>query len=176
MPGVPDLYQGNEFWDFSLVDPDNRRPVDFSSRQQALQSAAQVSQLLANWHDGRIKQALIAGVLARRAEHPELFRRGRYQPLEVLGSQAERVLAFSRELEGQRAVVIVPRLVSGLLKTGAQPLVSASDWGDTRVKLPFTASEQNMKGLFSACAVTHHKELLISAALGEFPVNLFIQT
>ncbi|VVN89853.1 malto-oligosyltrehalose synthase [Pseudomonas fluorescens] len=176
VPGVPDLYQGNEFWDFSLVDPDNRRPVDFSSRQQALQSAPQVSQLLENWHDGRIKQALIARVLARRAEHPELFRRGRYQALEVLGSQAERVLAFSREIEGQRAVVIVPRLVSGLLKTGAQPLVSALEWGDTRVQLPFTASGQNLKGLFSACAVTHHKELLISAALGEFPVNLFIQT
>lgn len=176
VPGVPDLYQGNEFWDFSLVDPDNRRPVDFSSRQQALQSDPQASQLLANWHDGRIKQALIARVLALRAEHPELFRRGRYQSLEVLGSQADRVLAFSREIEGQRAVVIVPRLVSGLLETGAQPLVSASDWGDTRVKLPFTASGQNLKGLFSACAVTHHKELLISAALVEFPVNLFIQT
>ncbi|VVN93034.1 malto-oligosyltrehalose synthase [Pseudomonas fluorescens] len=176
VPGVPDLYQGNEFWDFSLVDPDNRRPVDFNSRQQALHSGVEISQLLENWRDGRVKQALIAKALARRAEHPELFRRGRYEALEVLGNQAERVLAFSREIEGRWAVVIVPRLLSGLLKLDAQPLVCASDWGDTRVKLPFTASGQNLKGLFSACAVTHHKELMISAALGDFPVNLFIQT
>jgi (1->4)-alpha-D-glucan 1-alpha-D-glucosylmutase len=176
VPGVPDLYQGNEFWDFSLVDPDNRRPVDFNARQLALKAPCEVTELLLNWHEGRVKQALIARVLARRAEHPELFRRGRYQALEVLGSQAEHVLAFMREIGSQRAVVIVPRLVANLLKTGAQPLVYAPDWGDTRVKMPFTASGQNLKGLFSACAVTHHNELMISAALGDFPVNLFIQT
>jgi (1->4)-alpha-D-glucan 1-alpha-D-glucosylmutase len=176
VPGVPDLYQGNEFWDFSLVDPDNRRPVDFNVRQLALKAPCEVTELLLNWPDGRVKQTLIARALTRRAEHPELFRRGRYQALEVLGSQAEHVLAFMREMGSQRAVVIVPRLVANLLKTGAQPLVSAPDWGDTRVELPFTASGQNLKGLFSACAVTHHKELMISAALGDFPVNLFIQT
>jgi (1->4)-alpha-D-glucan 1-alpha-D-glucosylmutase len=60
VPGVPDLYQGNEFWDFSLVDPDNRRPVDYASRQQALQQPLDLPDLLANWRDGRIKQALIA--------------------------------------------------------------------------------------------------------------------
>ncbi|MFW0756881.1 malto-oligosyltrehalose synthase [Pseudomonas sp. H11T01] len=176
VPGVPDLYQGNEFWDFSLVDPDNRRPVDFNARQLALKAPCEVTELLLNWHDGRIKQTLIARALTRRAEHPELFRRGRYQALEVLGSQAEHILAFMREIDGQRAVVIVPRLVANLLKTGAQPLVYAPDWGDTRVKLPFTASGQHLKGLFSACEVTHQTELMISAALEDFPVNLFIQT
>ena len=96
VPGVPDLYQGNEYWDFSLVDPDNRRPVDYASRQQAMQAPLDLPELLANWRDGRIKQTLIAQALNLRAEHAELFRRGTYQALEVVGSQAHRVLAFAR--------------------------------------------------------------------------------
>ncbi|MBZ9782574.1 malto-oligosyltrehalose synthase [Pseudomonas sp. REP124] len=175
VPGVPDLYQGNEYWDFSLVDPDNRRPVDYAARQQALQQAAALPELLANWRDGRIKQALIARTLGLRAEHPELFRRGTYQPLEVTGSQAHRVLAFVREQAGKRAIVIVPIRCASLLENGAEPQVDASQWGDTRVHLPFTTEEENLKGLFSGSAVTTQKELLVSAALGDFPVNLFIQ-
>ncbi|RON91153.1 malto-oligosyltrehalose synthase [Pseudomonas chlororaphis] len=176
VPGVPDLYQGNEFWDFSLVDPDNRRPVDFAARQQALDPCGETMELLAHWRDGRIKQALIAATLARRGEYPQLFRRGTYQPLPVQGRHADKVLAFMREHQGQRAVVIVPRLVAGLLESGAQPRVDAPDWGDTRVHLPFAAPGQNLKGLFSTGAVTPHKDLMISSALRDFPVNLFIQT
>jgi (1->4)-alpha-D-glucan 1-alpha-D-glucosylmutase len=176
VPGIADLYQGDDFWDFSLVDPDNRRPVDYPSRQQALQLPVDLPDLLANWRDGRIKQALIARTLNLRAEHPELFRRGRYQPLEVVGSQAHRVMAFVREHEGERAIVIVPIRCALLLENSAEPRVGASQWGDTRVHLPFTKAEENLKGLFSNTGVTKHKELLISAALGDFPVNLFIQT
>ncbi|WP_223545050.1 malto-oligosyltrehalose synthase [Pseudomonas sp. A-B-19] len=176
VPGVPDLYQGNDFWDFSLVDPDNRRPVDYASRQQALQQALDLPDLLLNWRDGRIKQALIARTLGLRAEHAELFRRGTYQALEVVGSEAHRVLAFVREREGKRAIVIVPIRCAGLLENGAVPQVRALLWGDTRVKLPFTIPDENLKGLFSGVAVTQHRELLVSAALGDFPVNLFIQT
>ncbi|MNK92991.1 Maltooligosyl trehalose synthase [compost metagenome] len=176
VPGVPDLYQGNDFWDFSLVDPDNRRPVDYASREQALQHAVDLPNLLANWRDGRIKQTLIAQALNLRAEHAELFRRGTYQPLEVLGSEAGRVLGFVREREGKRVIVIVPIRCAELLKNSAAPHVNAPLWGDTRVKLPFTEPEENLKGLFSSVAVTQHKELMISAALGDFPVNLIIQT
>ncbi|VVP68880.1 hypothetical protein PS918_00820 [Pseudomonas fluorescens] len=176
VPGVPDLYQGNDFWDFTLVDPDNRRPVDYTRRQQALQPTTEGADLLANWRDGRIKQALVAGALNRRVEHTELFRRGTYQPLEVLGSQAHRVLGFVREHGGKRAIVIVPIRCASLLENSAVPQVGAPQWGDTRVRLPFTAAEENLKGLFSSTAVTKHKELFISAALGDFPVNLFIQT
>ncbi|NUU38512.1 malto-oligosyltrehalose synthase [Pseudomonas sp. C2B4] len=176
VPGVPDLYQGNDFWDFSLVDPDNRRPVDYASRQQALQQKADVPDLLANWRDGRIKQTLIAGTLNLRARHSELFRRGTYQPLEVLGSQAHRVLGFVREHEGKRAIVIVPIRCASLLENSAEPRVNAPQWGDTRVRLPFASAEENLKGLFSSVAVTKHRELFISAALGDCPVNLFIQT
>lgn len=175
VPGVPDLYQGNEFWDFSLVDPDNRRPVDYAAREQALDGHAPLEELLANWRDGRIKQALIAQVLNLRAEHAELFRRGTYQALEVLGEQAHNVLAFAREHEGRYAIVIVPIRCATLLENSAVPQVDALRWGDTRVVLPFAASDTNLKGLFHSSAVTKNRELNVSAALGDFPVNLFIQ-
>jgi (1->4)-alpha-D-glucan 1-alpha-D-glucosylmutase len=176
VPGVPDLYQGAEFWDFSLVDPDNRRPVDFNARQQALNTPPGTDQLLTHWHDGRIKQALIAQVLGLRSAQPELFRHGSYTPLEVLGQHADRVVAFSREQQGKQLVVVVPRWSHALLENGVQPLIPAQVWGDTRVKLPFAASTQNWKGLFQTGAVTPNKELLISTALGEFPVNVFINS
>lgn len=176
VPGVADLYQGAEFWDFSLVDPDNRRPVDFNARQQALNTPPGTDQLLTHWHDGRIKQALIAQVLGLRSAQPELFRHGSYTPLEVLGQHADRVVAFSREHQGKQLVVVVPRWSHALLENGVQPLIPAQVWGDTRVKLPFAASTQNWKGLFQTGAVTPDKELLISTALGEFPVNVFINS
>ena len=175
VPGVPDLYQGNEFWDFSLVDPDNRRPVDYAARKHALEEPLPPVELLANWRDGRIKQALIAEVLNLRVEHAELFRRGNYQALEVLGSQAHNVLAFAREHDGKQAIVIVPVRCATLLENGAVPQVDALRWGDTRVVLPFAASDTNLKGLFSSSAVTKNRELNISDALGDVPVNLFIQ-
>ena len=112
VPGVPDLYQGNEFWDFSLVDPDNRRPVDYAAREHALQEPLPPVELLANWRDGRIKQAMIAQVLERRRACPELFHHGQYLPLEVRGKHAGHVLAFARIGEAQRAVVVVPRLAA----------------------------------------------------------------
>ena len=176
VPGVPDLYQGNEFWDFTLVDPDNRRPVDYVSRQQAMHLPLDLPALLANWRNGRIKQTLIARALNRRAEHAELFQKGTYQALEVIGSQAHRVLAFAREWQGKRAIVAVPIRCAGLLENSAAPQIDASLWGDTRIKLPFTATEENLKGLFTSVAVTKHKELMVGAALGDFPVNLFTQT
>ncbi|MEB0046808.1 MULTISPECIES: malto-oligosyltrehalose synthase [unclassified Pseudomonas] len=176
VPGIPDLYQGNDFWDFSLVDPDNRRPVDYHSRQQALEAPLHLPELLANWRDGRIKQTLIARTLRRRTEQAELFRRGTYQHLEVIGSQAHRVLAFVRAHAGTRAIVIVPIRSAELLKNSAHPQIDALLWGDTRVKLPFAASDENLKGLFANVTVTKNRELNISDALGNFPVNLFIQS
>ena len=174
VPGVPDLYQGDEFWDFSLVDPDNRRPVDFTARQQALNTPPDIGELLFNWRDGRIKQALIAHVLALRKAHPQVFRSGRYTALEVVGQHAERVVAFCREHQGKRVLVVVPRWSHELLENGVHPQINAQVWGDTRVKLPFAAPTQNWKGLFHTGAVTPDKELLISTALGDFPVNVFI--
>lgn len=174
VPGVPDLYQGDEFWDFSLVDPDNRRPVDFNARQRALDTPPDPGELLFNWRDGRIKQAVIAQALALRKADPGLFRAGSYTPLEVLGQHAGRVVAFHREHQGRHLLVVVPRWPFDLLENGVHPQINAQVWGDTRVKLPFAAPTQNWKGLFHTGAVTPDKELLISAALGDFPVNVFI--
>ncbi|AUZ46213.1 malto-oligosyltrehalose synthase [Pseudomonas orientalis] len=176
VPGVPDVYQGDEFWDFSLVDPDNRRPVDFQARQRALDNPADIGELLSSWRDGRIKQAVIAQVLVLRKANVELFSDGAYTALEVVGPQADHVVAFCRELQGKHVLVVVPRWSRRLLENALQPLIPAQVWGDTRVKLPFAATTQNWKGLFQTSAVTPDKELLISAALGDFPVNVFINT
>ncbi|AVX22661.1 Malto-oligosyltrehalose synthase [Pseudomonas syringae pv. atrofaciens] len=176
VPGVPDLYQGTEFWDFSLVDPDNRRPVDYAARKQALAEDASVTELLTDWKDGRIKQALIAKVLNLRAEHPGLFSEGSYQPLEVKGSHAEQVMAFARETQGVRAIIVVPRTCSELLGTAQTPLINAANWGDTRIMLPFADSGSDWKGLFSDVVVTSDREVPLSAALERFSVNLLIQT
>lgn len=174
-PGVPDLYQGNEYWDFSLVDPDNRRPVDYASRRRTLDDATPLAELLAHWRDGRIKQALIARVLDCRQAHAELFRRGAYLPLTVQGRHADKVIAFARVGEGEHAVVVAPRLASGLLGGAATPLIPAQNWDDTRVVLPFALSPANSTGLFRGAAVSSSKELMLSTVLAEFPVNVLIQ-
>lgn len=175
VPGVPDLYQGTEYWDFSLVDPDNRRPVDYPARKQSLTETAIITELLGSWQDGRVKQAVIASVLRLRAEHAALFSRGQYVPLEVTGSHAAQVVAFARILDSVSAIVIIPRLFSELLGTAQVPFINANLWGDTRVLLPFTDSDASWKGLFSEAVVTTDSELLLSAALKEFSVNLFIK-
>ncbi|GLO54858.1 malto-oligosyltrehalose synthase [Pseudomonas putida] len=175
VPGVPDLYQGNEYWDFSLVDPDNRRPVDYALRRRTLDDATTPAELLAHWRDGRIKQALIARVLDCRQAHAELFRRGAYLPLTVQGRHADKVVAFARLGDDERAIVIAPRLASSLLGGAPTPLIPAHNWDDTRLILPFALSPANSTGLFPSAAVSPTKELLLSAVLSEFPVNVLIQ-
>ncbi|WP_422420178.1 malto-oligosyltrehalose synthase [Pseudomonas sp. GZD-222] len=174
VPGVPDLYQGNEFWDFSLVDPDNRRAVDYTARRLGLDESTNTAQLLQDWRSGRVKQALISQVLERRQQYPELFAQGQYLPLPVQGKHAAQVLAFARVTDTARAIVIVPRLACGLLAHTPIPLIPAQTWDDTRLLLPFALSPANCSGLFASSAVTASKELLLSAVLKEFPLNLLI--
>ena len=113
-PGVPDVYQGNEIWDFSLVDPDNRRPVDYLERKKMLDAlkGADPGELLDNWSDGRIKLFLTHRLLTFRRENPELFRDGSYRPLGLTGEFADCCIAFAREWEGKSIVVLAPRLSS----------------------------------------------------------------
>ncbi|MBF7143426.1 MULTISPECIES: malto-oligosyltrehalose synthase [Pseudomonas] len=173
-PGIPDLYQGTDYWDFSLVDPDNRRPVDYAARSAALNAAVEPAALLADWQNGHVKQALIAALLHARAAEPALFLEGEYVPLDVTGEQANRVLAFARHHQGRHAIVIVPRLCSDLLGDGL--LIEGENWGDTAVQLPQQLSQFEFKGLFSTQAVTLDKDLRISTALKSFPVNLYLQS
>ncbi|MDH0301011.1 MULTISPECIES: malto-oligosyltrehalose synthase [unclassified Pseudomonas] len=174
-PGVPDLYQGNEYWDFSLVDPDNRRPVDYPARRASLADDMPLADLLGHWRDGRIKQVLIARMLDCRQTHPELFRRGAYLPLGVQGRHADRVLAFARLGDGERAIIVVPRLASQLLGPATTPLIPAQNWDDTRLVLPFALSPAKCSGLFGGGAVPPSRELMLSTVLMEFPVNVLIE-
>jgi (1->4)-alpha-D-glucan 1-alpha-D-glucosylmutase len=117
LPGMPDIYQGAELWDFSLVDPDNRRPVDFAARAGLLAQVeaalardrgAAIRGLRAQWQDGRIKLAVIATLLAHRRAHPALHAEGGYTPLAVEGPESDRMLAFLRR-HAEDALLVVAR-------------------------------------------------------------------
>ncbi len=126
VPGVPDIYQGTELWDLSLVDPDNRRPVDFARRRRLLDTlvGASPEEVLAGMEEGTPKLWVIARTLDLRRRRPESFdRRGTYRPLAVKGGRADRIVAFVR---GRGSVVVVPRLTA---RDGA-------GWGATRLVLP----------------------------------------
>jgi (1->4)-alpha-D-glucan 1-alpha-D-glucosylmutase len=131
--GVPDIYQGNEIWNLSLVDPDNRRPVDYAKRQRMLEelSRATAEDLLAKWQDGRIKMFLTQRMLTFRRDNPGLFEHGNYLPLALTGEFADCCIAFAREWEDKRIVVLAPRLT---MRVGFPPI--GQTWRDTAVQLP----------------------------------------
>lgn len=145
-PGVPDIYQGNELWDFSLADPDNRRPVDFVSRGAMLRSLPPagddpppglVSELMDNWRDGRVKLYVTQRLLRLRRDHPALFTGGRYVPLTVLGPKRENVFAFARTAGDEACIVVVARFF-GRLGYLESPSGGSEVWGDTRVRVPLS--------------------------------------
>lgn len=111
-PGIPDLYQGTELWDFSLVDPDNRRPVNYEMRQKLLNVDEDLFVNLERWEDGSIKQFLIKEILNLRKEKPNLFKNGDYVPLEMTGLGNENFIAFSRNADADSLVIIAPRLMT----------------------------------------------------------------
>jgi (1->4)-alpha-D-glucan 1-alpha-D-glucosylmutase len=135
-PGVCDLYQGTEFWDFSLVDPDNRRPVDFPARERALAHLGDPADLMPDWRDGRVKQAIVARALALRERMPGLFTSGTYTPILAEGAEAHHILAFLRSYEGNTALVVTTRLPGSVGLAGDLPLMSPSHWRETRLQLP----------------------------------------
>ena len=135
VPGVPDLYQGAEFWDLSLVDPDNRRPVDFGARLDALEAEVAPQDLLSGWQDGRVKQAIIARLLKLRRDHPDLFAAGDYRGLEAEGAASPHVLAFLRRAGRRRMLVAVSRLPAALLGEAVTPLPPKDALGDTHLDL-----------------------------------------
>ncbi len=135
-PGVPDLYQGTEFWDLSLVDPDNRRPVDWPERREALEAAAPPATLLEHWQDGRVKQAILARALALRAAQPGVFAEGDYQPLTVEGPRSAHVLAFARSHKGRTVIAVATRLPATLMGAAVLPLVPPEEWRGTELVLP----------------------------------------
>ncbi len=143
-PGIPDLYQGTEFWDFSLVDPDNRRPVDFQAREAGLDEAGDPVALLQTWRDGRVKQSIIARTLALRARSPGLFTVGSYVPLRVEGPFADNALAFARVHEGRSAIVVGTRLSLGVDPTLNNPLVNSANWRESAILLPRSLTDRRL--------------------------------
>jgi (1->4)-alpha-D-glucan 1-alpha-D-glucosylmutase len=136
-PGVPDTYQGTEFWDLSLVDPDNRRPVDFAARRIALAQGLRLDLLAETWRDGRIKQALLRTLLEFRQEAPELLASGSYEPLAIAGLRQGNAVAFLRRHAGRAMLVLVARGCAGGM-AGSDALVPEPGWwGDTHLALPF---------------------------------------
>lgn len=148
LPGVPDFYQGTELWDLSLVDPDNRRPVDFSRRREFLKAPeSNWPKLASTWPNGQIKFELMRNLLNLRREWPELFQRGNYLPLEATGPHEGHVIAFSREWKSRRAIVAVTRHFAPLTNGGR-------DWPrewDARLDLPTGRYEQAWTPLGDTC-------------------------
>jgi (1->4)-alpha-D-glucan 1-alpha-D-glucosylmutase len=143
-PGIPDFYQGTELWDLNFVDPDNRRPVDFQTRETLLKEIRArttkdlpdlIRELLETREDGRIKLWLVFMGLRARREHAEVFRSGKYTPLAVSGRYGDHVVAYGRNSGAKWSVTIVPRFLLTLVKEGQDPL-GTDIWEDTRIPFP----------------------------------------
>jgi (1->4)-alpha-D-glucan 1-alpha-D-glucosylmutase len=178
-PGVPDLYQGTELWDLNLVDPDNRRPVDFGMRisflreiqAKARSSALElISELRTTEHDGRIKLFLIYMVLKARKENTGLFEKGNYAALKVSGQLREHIIAFSRHHGTTWALTIAPRFLTALVKEGEYPL-GHRVWADTSIHLPKGAPSL-WKDAITQQGVKRHGALLAGDIMRHFPVTM----
>jgi len=181
-PGVPDFYQGSDLWDFRLVDPDNRQPVDFNERKHALTKLRALDEspspafieVAKNWRDGDIKLYLIWKALQQRTQHPELYSDGEFLTLAVRGKRAEHVTAFARRLQKNWAVVVAPRW---LARAGfpLPPQGAGKFWGDTALRLPKTAPD-TWKNVFTNGDVTTERRngdrVIRIENLGQFPVAL----
>jgi (1->4)-alpha-D-glucan 1-alpha-D-glucosylmutase len=181
---VPDFYQGTELWDFSLVDPDNRRPVDFSKRVKLLDDLIQqevqgqnllVKRILKSWQDGRVKLYVTYKALDIRRADKDVFQDGSYVPLQVEGQRQEHVCAFGRHKDGVWVLAVVPRLLTKLVRVGNIP-VGREVWRDDVLLLP-KGTPDHWLNIFTGevlkVSITG-KRLSLSEILGIFPVALLI--
>ena len=190
-PGVPDIYQGNETWEFSLVDPDNRRPVDYGARRRLLEALgsggsrdALARKLADDVTDPRCKLFLHVRVLDFRRRHPVLFEHGQYLPLRVSGLRAAHLCAYARRLEGMLAIVLAPRLYLKLMGSSGsltgedrfRPPLGEEVWQDTAVHLP-SGLDAPLRGVLDGANVPQvscdgRPAIHAAAALSSFPVAL----
>ncbi|HYC35866.1 MAG TPA: malto-oligosyltrehalose synthase [Usitatibacter sp.] len=182
-PGVPDTYQGNEVFDFSLVDPDNRRPVDYERRRRILaefqQLAAPVDAALADMlsrlEDGRAKMYVLWRLLQLRRQSEALFLEGGYTPVRVVGEKARHVVAFARRHNGQALVTLAPRLIAGL---GIRPRdlpCGEAVWSDTRIELGFLKEGTALVDVLSGREVRASRGgLALAEVLATFPVAVLV--
>ncbi len=193
-PGIPDIYQGSELWDLRLVDPDNRRPVDFRTRASQLHELVRglegekgkanesvlkdiAQDLLKTSRNGRIKLFVIFRTLNFRRNHPELFAEGNYIPLEIKGIRAKHVCAFRRALGSSAMIAAVPLLVVGLTDGLEQAPLGGDVWKDTFLVLPNGRAGEKYRDVFTGEILTAEKRenftgLPLSAIFECFPVSL----
>jgi (1->4)-alpha-D-glucan 1-alpha-D-glucosylmutase len=185
-PGVPDIYQGNEVWDFSLVDPDNRRPVDYALRQQRFEyfrgwgddpDLSSINRMLESPEDGRLKMYLIWRTLRLRRHEPDVFKQGEYFPLTVAGAKADNVIAFIRRSESACVLVIASRLNAGLLNDVDVPPIGVHIWEDTHILLPSCANSKRFRNVLTgevldSAKTDDHTVVQISNALAALPIAL----
>ena len=172
-PGVPDIYQGTELYDYSLVDPDNRRAIDFVALADILGEAGEPAEALADWRSGRIKALVTARGLAMRKRAPALFTRGDYVPLDVTGAMAAHVVAFARTDEtGHAAIVIAPRLALTLLDGAQTPAVVVERWADTTVTLPSSLAAKRFRNVLTDRTLAASQTHRVAELLAVLPVAL----
>jgi malto-oligosyltrehalose synthase/4-alpha-glucanotransferase len=183
-PGVPDFYQGTEFWDFSLVDPDNRRPVDYDRRQQVLaelqeqqlnQPEVLWAQLWESRHDARIKLWLTHTLLLERRRQPDLFAHGKYLPLTIEGTYREHVLAFVRSDAKSTYLVAVPLHTAALCEQQGKEVLRL-DWQDTRIMLPAKTGPQWQNVLTGTQGTFSQGEIKVGELFSKVPFALLKST
>jgi len=180
-PGVPDFYQGTELWDLNLVDPDNRRPVDFKKRRQLLREIKKkaesnivelIEELLASREDGRLKLFLTYMALQARKRDPEIFLNGDYVPLETAGRFKGNIIAFARHYLDTWALTIAPRFLSDVVTDDRLPL-GEPVWQDTRVSL-IAGSPSRWNNVLTGEVHDSHDSFSVGEVLRNFPVALLI--
>lgn len=176
-PGVPDIYQGTDSWDFSLVDPDNRRPVDYAARQAMLKESTrkQSSTPMLEARD-QLKLRVTRQVLDIRHEQPKLFLDGDYVPLTAAGPRQTNLVAFARRHGDQEAIVVVPRLSLGVTK-GDEAMPLGDAWGDTRVEVGNTSLNETYRDVLTGATVLAQSgHLLCRELFAAFPAALLVKT
>jgi (1->4)-alpha-D-glucan 1-alpha-D-glucosylmutase len=180
-PGVPDFYQGTELWDLSLVDPDNRQPIDFEAREQLLRGIRKCAsgwdgrglrELMDSRADGRIKLYTILRGLEARSANSDLFGSGSYVPLQVLGRRRHHVVAFARRRGTRTAITAVPRFLADVVQPGVYPLGKAV-WQDSAVKLDRRMGGQWIN-IFTGETLESSEVLEFSEIFAQFPVALLM--
>ncbi|CDZ63415.1 (1-_4)-alpha-D-glucan 1-alpha-D-glucosylmutase [Neorhizobium galegae bv. orientalis] len=173
-PGVPDIYQGSEGLDLSLVDPDNRREPDFDRLQQRLTEKEKLASTEEEeWQSGRLKQHVIATLLRVRQEAPTLFRRGEYLPLRASGKRADNVIAFARADMDDAFIVIAPRLVFSALHAGLAPSRSER-WAETEIILPERLGHRRYRDVCTCEVVDPKDRIAVNWAFGDHPFALLL--
>ncbi len=185
---MPDFYQGTELWDFSLVDPDNRRPVDYGRRKALLEEIdeasradrlALASQLTGAIRDDRLKLYTTTTMLRFRRDHRQLFESGSYEPLAFEGARRDHLFGFARRHGGEQALIIVPRLVATLMPAFDAPPLGERTWDETRIALDGVGHDTrpHYRNVFTGrCVATHQEEgrsfMRAAEVFEHFPVAL----